>query len=102
MVIEWLKFRVSPEVREKFVQKDEQIWTKFLSQYPGFLSKEVWISPKVSDEVIVVIRWQSLEKWKSIPEELSIQVEVKFAQAMGEDQYEMIENLKYQVRKFPV
>jgi uncharacterized protein (TIGR03792 family) len=101
MVIEWLKFRVSPEVREKFVQKDEEIWTKAISQYPGYMGKEVWINPENQEEVIVVVHWQSMEQWQAVPRDFADQVEEKFAQAVGEDKYEMIESRSYQIRKFP-
>ena len=32
MVIEWLEFQVKPEAREKFIQKDQEIWTKCLAK----------------------------------------------------------------------
>ncbi|WP_425469059.1 TIGR03792 family protein, partial [Pediococcus acidilactici] len=50
MVIEWLKFKVVSN-RERFVQKDAEIWTEALARYPGFLGKEVWLNPKESTEV---------------------------------------------------
>jgi hypothetical protein len=31
MVIEWLKFRIQPEIREKFIEQDQAIWTKTLA-----------------------------------------------------------------------
>jgi uncharacterized protein (TIGR03792 family) len=99
MVIEWLKFNVLPEFRETFVQKDAEIWTATLAQYPGFLSKEVWISPDDLSEAIVVIRWQSLEQWQAVPAEVLEQTEATFRSAMG-DTYTMTETGKYQVRKF--
>ena len=54
MVIEFLKFKVTPELREKFIQKDAEIWTAALARYPGFLSKEVWIDPNTPAEVVMV------------------------------------------------
>jgi uncharacterized protein (TIGR03792 family) len=100
MVIEWLKFRVSPELREKFIQKDAEIWTAALSQYPGFLSKEVWINPEVPTEVVLMIRWATLEDWKSVPPEPLAEAEQRFTKEFGEPQ-EIIEAAQYQVRKFP-
>jgi uncharacterized protein (TIGR03792 family) len=61
MVIEWLKFRVQPEIWEKFVEQDQAIWTKALATQSGFLDKEVWINPDIADEIILVIRWQTRE-----------------------------------------
>jgi uncharacterized protein (TIGR03792 family) len=99
MVIEWLKFTVTSELREQFVQKDAEIWTPVLSSYLGFLNKEVWISPDRLEEVIAVIRWQSLEQWQAIPVAVLDATEAKFAEAMG-DTYKLVEATKYQVRKF--
>ncbi len=100
MVIEWLKFKVKPESREQFIKKDAEIWTAFLTQRDGHLGKEVWISPEKDDEVIAISRWQTLEQWKSIPENLLQETEEKFSQAMGKDSYQLIEEGQYQIRKF--
>lgn len=99
MVIEWLKFQVSPELREQFVQQDAEIWTQFLAQYPGFMNKEVWISPDNLSEVIQVIYWESFDQWYAIPSSALEQVEAEFANAMG-DTYELTESSRYQVRRF--
>ena len=100
MVIEWLKFRVKPQLREKFIEKDEQIWTAVLTGFSGFLGKEVWINPSVANEVIFMIRWATREQWKSIPKEVLEATEKKFAQQVGKDNYQMLESSEYQVRKF--
>lgn len=98
MVIEWLKVRVSPELREQYVQKDAAIWTAALSKYPGFLSKEVWISSDNLAEVVLVIHWETFEQWQAIPAANLEQIEAEFKQAMG-DTYTIVESAKYQVRK---
>jgi len=100
MVVEWLRVRVVPELREQYVQKDEEIWTTALSTYPGFLGKEVWISPDDLAEVIVIVRWASFDEWHSIPPEALEQVEAQFNAAMGEGTHEIVESVGYQVRKF--
>ncbi len=101
MVIEWLVFKVASEAREKFIEKDQEIWSPNLAKYPGFLSKEIWIDPEKSDRVTIVIRWQTREQWKAVPMDILEATEEKFAQAMGKDNYEMIEASEYQIRKFP-
>lgn len=100
MVIEWLKFQVTPEQREEFIQKDAQIWTALLAKFPGFLSKEVWIDPRDTSQLVLVIRWESREQWSAVPQELLEKTEAEFAVAMG-NSYQMIESGEYQVRKFP-
>jgi uncharacterized protein (TIGR03792 family) len=100
MVIEWLKFRVAPDQRERFVQQDAEIWTPALAQYPGFLRKEVWISPDRLSEVIAVIHWETFEQWQAIPPDVLEKVEAQFAEAMGDVDYAIVESAQYQVRKF--
>lgn len=100
MVIEWLKFRVPAEVREKFLQKDGEIWTPALATSPGFLGKEVWLNPRDSEEIILVIQWASREIWSAFPSELLEETDRQFAREMGE-LYPIVEAGEYQVQKFP-
>lgn len=100
MVIEWLKFHVNPKLREQFVEQDQAIWTKTLSQQPGFLGKEIWINPTDPNEVVVVIRWQTREQWDAIAPALLAETEKRFQQAMGKDTYEMLEAKELHIRKF--
>ncbi|NJN85516.1 MAG: TIGR03792 family protein [Leptolyngbyaceae cyanobacterium SL_7_1] len=99
MVIEWLKVMVDPDVREQFVQTDEEIWTAALAEYPGFLGKDVWISPDNLAEVILIVRWSSFAAWDAIPPAELEQIEARFREAMG-DTYEIVGSARYQVRKF--
>lgn len=99
MEIEWLKVEVQPELREQFVQKDAEIWTTKLASYPGFLNKEVWISPDDLSEVVLVVHWASFEQWQAIPAAELQRTEAEFNAAMGGDTYKIVEALRYQVRK---
>lgn len=102
MVIEWLKFKVSPQSRDRFIQLDHQIWTTTLAKFPGFLGKEVWISPDAPEEIILIMRWENREQWKTVPQNILDETEENFAQQMKGHCYEMIESKEYQVRKFPI
>ena len=66
MVIEWLRFEVPAARRAAFLERDAQVWTRALSKYAGFISKETWFEPE-TDATIAVIRWATLEDWKRIP-----------------------------------
>lgn len=66
MVIEWLRFEVPTALRAAFLERDAQVWTQALSRYAGFISKETWFEPG-TNATIAVIRWESLDHWKSIP-----------------------------------
>jgi uncharacterized protein (TIGR03792 family) len=100
MVIEWLRFKVKPEAREKFIQIDAEIWTEFLTRQDGHLGKEIWISPDAGDEVIAISQWRTREQWKAIEQSFLDETEAKFKAAMGEGVYELVEVKEYQVRKF--
>ncbi|MEL6221139.1 MAG: TIGR03792 family protein [Cyanobacteria bacterium J06626_14] len=100
MVIEWLQFRVQEDLREQFVQLDEEIWTAALSQYDGFLGKEVWISAEDLTEVVATIRWDSTDSWFSIPDSDLQRIDARFIEAMGDGTFELLDAKAYQVRKF--
>lgn len=100
MVIEWLKIKVSPDLREEYIQKDEEIWTAALAKYRGFLGKEVWIDPTKQDEVVLVIHWVDRDAWKAVPASDLEATEQQFNQAMGAGTHKIIEAGEYQVRKF--
>ncbi|MEH2238204.1 TIGR03792 family protein [Nostoc sp.] len=100
MVIELLKFKVALDLGEDFIQKDAQIWTTAPAEYPGFLGKEVWISPNHHTEVIPIILWATREQWKALPQADLPTIESKFIPALGES-YSIVESAEYQVRKFP-
>ncbi|MBZ8180787.1 TIGR03792 family protein [Oscillatoria salina] len=101
MVIEWLRIKVAPEAREKYIQKDAEIWTPMLTRYPGFLGKEVWLNPEKADEVVLIIRWRTRQEWSSVPIEDITETEKQFDEAMGDTSHQIVESLEYQVRKFP-
>lgn len=100
MVIEWLKFRLAPEHRETYIELDTEIWTAALRQYPGFVSKEVWIDPTDSATVVFVIRWASREQWKAISAAELDRIAARFDAALG-FAYEMVASGEFQVRRFP-
>lgn len=100
MVIEWLKFKVEPQCKEKFIEKDEQTWTATLAKYSGFLGKEVWINPFIDDEIILVIHWETRQDWSAVPQKVLEDTERQFSEQMGKAQYKLIETGEYQVRKF--
>lgn len=79
MVIEWLRIRVKPGLRDCFVKKDEEVWTAGLSREPGFLGKEVWLGEDETD-LFLVIRWESEEAWKRIPQERLDELEQRFGE----------------------
>ena len=91
---------MQPELRETFVQADEEIWTAVLASYPGFLGKEVWISPDDLSKVVLTVRRNSFEECQAIPQEVLDATEARFQQAMGGDTYTLQDSQRFQVRRF--
>jgi uncharacterized protein (TIGR03792 family) len=99
VVIELLKVKVPPKEREKYIQKDAEIWTTALAKYSGFLGKEVWINPDDDTEVILINHWATEEQWQAIPKTEMQAISQRFTQAMGKS-YPIIQSARYQVRKY--
>lgn len=95
MIIEWLTFQVEPTVHEKFIYWDAQIWTPVLAKCPGFLGKEVWVSPQ-DHKIICIVRWATRDQWKAISQKLLEETETKFAAQMG-NTYILVEEKEYQM-----
>lgn len=93
MVIEWQKVRVQPEVRDLYLEKDQEIWTAGLAREEGFLGKEIWLG---DGEVILVIRWQSEEDWKGMPTERMDDLDRRFREAVPEG-WDLVETRSYEV-----
>ena len=96
MVIEWLKFKVDPAQRDRYLTVDDEIWTPALASYPGFLDKNTWLEPGHDDEVIFVISWATREQWKAIPEADLEAINQRFDAALGFN-YEMLESKEFVV-----
>jgi uncharacterized protein (TIGR03792 family) len=97
MVIEWLKFKVAPGVKELFIKADRRIWTALLSQFPGFHRKSIWLNPKDETEIVIIIEWHTREDWSNVPEVLLRETEERFMKAVGKDNYKYLEQREYQV-----
>ncbi|MEG3896150.1 MULTISPECIES: TIGR03792 family protein [unclassified Microcoleus] len=95
MVIECLRFKVPPEKWEAFIRRDEEVWTAGLRNFPGFLGKEILVDA-VENEVVMLIRWETREQWKSVPQSTIDELDDQ----MGDLQIAIAESREYQVRKF--
>lgn len=69
MVIEFLTFRVHPDERSEWMDIEEQTWSRFLERQTGFVRKQLWVEVDDDAHVHAMIEWESLEHWKSIPDD---------------------------------
>ncbi|MBX7234553.1 MAG: TIGR03792 family protein [Caldilineales bacterium] len=66
-IIELLRIRCHPGRRADFLDRDAAVWTPALARHRGFLGKEVWPSREDPDQVLLVVRWASMESFQSFP-----------------------------------
>jgi uncharacterized protein (TIGR03792 family) len=83
MVIEWLRIPVPQALQDSFLEQDSLIWTPVLAAQAGFVSKECWRDVTDPDVLHLVIRWQSLEQWKSVPLAILEATQTMFEIALG-------------------
>jgi uncharacterized protein (TIGR03792 family) len=83
MVIEWLKIPVPPDRQPDYLRHDAEIWTKTLSEQAGFVGKEVWRDASDPGILHLVIRWESLSAWKSVPRPVLDDADARFSSAIN-------------------
>ncbi|MCR9254408.1 MAG: TIGR03792 family protein [bacterium] len=89
--VEYLVFEVNPSKVKEFTQLEHEIWSQMLSEYPGFISKEIWLNEDKPSEVTVIIYWESVKLWKSVPEDAIMGSIRKFDEAIGAENYKLVE-----------
>lgn len=88
--IEQLVFRMKPELVEKWIETDYEIWTKGLAEWPGFAGKEIWVSRDRPGEVTAVVYWTDYALWKAIDSQWLAETEKQFAERFGAGNAELI------------
>ncbi|MBI9104506.1 MAG: TIGR03792 family protein [Spirochaetales bacterium] len=89
LAVEILRFTMNPDLQERFLKADHDIWTIALSKEDGFISKDVWINKKKPGEITTVIYWESLEKWSAIDHKTLERVDREFNDFMGEGSFSL-------------
>ena len=76
--VEYLIFYCRNEEEAKKYIETNEIWTKALSKYKGFVSTTSYLNTNNPGEVHIVIIWETLEDWLSIPKEDLIRISEEF------------------------
>ena len=74
-VSEILHFKVKPQERQEWLNKDAEVWTHFLAQQPGFIKKEVWLTDETSDDLTIAVWWQSNESFQAVTPEHQAEID---------------------------
>ena len=84
--VEVLKQEFHPGDRERFVQVDSAVWTAFLQQQPGFVSKVNLIPNNdtiANTTIYQLIHWSSYGLWKNITWQEMQPVQAQFVAELG-------------------
>lgn len=76
--VEHLYFQCRNNEEAKKYLSDNEVWTKELSKYPGFVSTTTMINESKNGEVQIIIVWETLDDWLAIPKEELISIANKF------------------------
>lgn len=103
--IEQLHFTVKPDMIERFIELDTEIWTKKLSKYEGFVKKEIWVSDDIKGEVYTLTYWAEMANWAAIDAGELAKTAKKFDTAMGSENYKFntplhVRNQKYKAYEY--
>ncbi|MFK7919854.1 MAG: TIGR03792 family protein [Ilumatobacter sp.] len=77
-VIEFVTFTVAPEDHAGWLEADERVWTAFLREQAGFVSKQTWIDRSNPELIHAAVRWVDEATWKSIPDDVLAAVDEEF------------------------
>jgi uncharacterized protein (TIGR03792 family) len=66
MVVEMLTFTVAAADQGEWLRVEEETWSRFLEQQPGFVAKQVWIDRENTDHVHCVITWADQASWDAV------------------------------------
>lgn len=90
LAVEHLLFKVTPELVDKWIEVDHEVWTLELSKQPGFLKKETWVSRDVPGDITTIVYWSDIDLWKSIDHDWLMEVDKKFNQIIGEGNSQLV------------
>jgi uncharacterized protein (TIGR03792 family) len=82
MIVEWLSFPVSRDELAEWLPVEEQAWSRFLEQQPGFVRKEMWVEEGDETTVHAIIWWNSRDDWKRITLDEVAEVDARMGDAL--------------------
>ena len=95
MIIEELRLKVSADLKEVWLDAENEIWEPWLSSQNGFLGRQLFWD-KEKEEALILVNWKNKKLWKSIPmAEVNVvqqkfEDNVKAALNVGENPFELI------------
>lgn len=69
MAVEQLVMTVKPDLVDRWLELDHEIWSKGLAKWPGYIRKEVWESRERPGRLTINIYWEDYDAWQAIDSE---------------------------------
>ena len=83
--IEELTFWVKPDLIERYIQLDAELWVPALCTRQGFLGSEVWLGEEGSGEITMLYFWEKKENFTGLDEVWQNDLKDKTHDVMGEN-----------------
>jgi|MDSZ01.2.fsa_nt_gb uncharacterized protein (TIGR03792 family) len=65
IVVEELRLRVPSDLKDAWLNAEEQIWEPWLTSKDGYLGRQIFWN-KAKEEALILVNWKSKKLWKSI------------------------------------
>lgn len=101
-VVEQLVLKVKPVLLEKFLQNDHELWTLGEAGQYTFAGKENWCSESDPSKLYLLVYFEELAGWHSIPEDFLVETEAEMQRRMGEGNVETLEYVHDQDMQYKV
>lgn len=100
--VEQLVLKVNPELQEKFLQNDHELWTLGEAGQYTFAGKENWCSESDPSRVYLLVYFEELIGWHSIPEDFLVETEAEMQRRMGKGNVDTLEYVHDQDMQYKV
>lgn len=77
VTVEILTFEVAPGFTRQFVRRNEEVWTPALRDQPGFIRREIVLGQEDTDEVVILVYWESRRDMESFPRDKLAKLEAE-------------------------
>lgn len=74
---ELLTFHIPNDQRDRWIERDEEVWSTFLAGQEGYAGKQVWIPEDPDEPISVVVWWDSKQSWMQITDSQIAAVDAK-------------------------
>ncbi len=102
LFVEELTFWVRPELLEKYIEIDAELWVPALCTRKGYLGGEVWVGEEGTGEVLMLCFWEDYEDFATLDKAWESDMKTKTEAAIGEGNMRFIGQMQQSKRRWKV